>query len=493
LCSLLLGFASLPNVAAAQTPSSLSQQQPARVAQTTSGINTTIPALFISDIHFDPFHDPARVRQLVAAPVSQWSSILSRPPSPNQRAAFIALQQNCYARGVDTPDTLLRSSLRAMRARQADAKFMMVSGDLIAHGFSCRYSTLFPHSTPADYQSFVEKTIGYVVGQLRASFPRIPIYVALGNNDSACGDYRLDAGNKFLADTAGTVTEGLPPSDRESETRDFAQAGNYSVTMAPPMQNTRLIVIDDLFLSTKYNSCAGTPNPAAADTELAWLRDQLAQARQSGQKVWIMGHIPTGIDPYATARRLGALCGHLNPVLFLSSTKLADLLLEYADIIRLGIFAHTHMDEIRLLQPERVAPDSSAAGVAIKMIPSISPVDGNDPSFTLARVNPASAMLQDYQVVAASNHTGIATQWSVEYDFSQTFHQPQFSTAAVRALVAEFAADHDADTAVSQQYIRHYFIGDRSAELKPFWPQYVCALANASVDAYTACLCPAVK
>jgi sphingomyelin phosphodiesterase acid-like 3 len=127
------------------------------------------------------------------------------------------------------------------------------------------------------------------------------------------------------------------------------------------------------------------------------------------------------------------------------------------------------------------------------MIPSISPVDGNDPSFTLARVNPKSAMLQDYQVVAASNHTGIATTWSVEYDFAQTFHQPQFSPATVRALIVEFAADHDADTAVSRQYIRHYFIGDRSSELKPFWPQYVCALANASVEAYSACLCPAAK
>ena len=269
------------------------------------------------------------------------------------------MQQTCYARGVDTPDPLLRSSLRAMRAQQPDAKFMLVSGDLVAHAFSCRYKTLFPHATPAEYQSFVEKTIRYVVGQLRATFPRIPIYVALGNNDSACGDYRLDAGNTFLADTAQIVATGLPASDRAAEIQDFSQNGSYSLTMAPPMQNTRLIVLDDLFLSKKYRSCAGKPDAAPADAEIAWLRDQLAQARQSGQKVWIMGHIPTGIDPYATARRLGAMCGHVNPVMFLSSNKLADLLIEYADIIRLGIFAHTHMDEIRLLQPEPADPDSA--------------------------------------------------------------------------------------------------------------------------------------
>jgi sphingomyelin phosphodiesterase acid-like 3 len=259
------------------------------------------------------------------------------------------------------------------------------------------------------------------------------------------------------------------------------------------MQNTRLIVLDDLFLSEKYKSCAGKPNSAPADAEIVWLRDQFEQARQSGQRVWIMGHIPTGIDPYATARRLGAMCGHVNPVLFLSSTKLADLLIEYADIVHLGIFAHTHMDEIRLLQPEHSEPNPISPAVVIKMVPSISPVDGNDPSFTIAHVNPSSAMLQDYQVVSASNHTGIAAKWSVEYDFAQTFHQQEFSPSTVRALIAKFAADPGADTAVSQQYIRHYFIGDRSPELKPFWPQYVCALANHSVEAYAACVCPTAK
>ena len=493
LCSLLLGFASLPTTAAAQATKPAPQKQTARATQAASEVDATIPALFISDIHFDPFHDPARVRQLVSAPVSRWSSILSRPPSPNRPQAFMALQQTCHARGVDTPDTLLRSSLRAMRARQPDAKFMLVSGDLVVHAFSCRYTTLYPHATPAEYRSFVEKTIRYVVGQLRAALPRIPIYVALGNNDTACGDYRLDAGNSFLADTARIVATGLPASDRAAEIQNFSQAGNYSVTMAPPMQNTRLIVIDDLFLSKRYRSCADQPDSAPADSEIAWLRDQLAQAGQAGQKVWIMGHIPTGIDPYATALRLGAMCGHVHPVMFLSSTKLTDLLIEYADIVRLGIFGHTHMDEIRLLQPEHVPPGSAAPGVVIKMVPSISPVDGNDPSFTVVHINPSTAMLQDYQVVAASNHTGIATKWSVEYDFAQTFQHREFSPSTVRALIAEFAADPDVNSAVSQQYIRHYFIGDRSTELKPFWPQYVCALANHSVESYAACVCPTAK
>ncbi len=158
-----------------------------------------IPALLVSDIHFDPFHDPAKVKELVAAPVSKWRSILSAPPSSNQAQAFEDLQRTCHVRGVDTPFALLRSSMQAMRSRQPDAKFMTVSGDLVAHGFDCRYSTLFPDSTHDHYQDFVVKTIRFVMDEIRAEFPAMPIYVALGNNDSGCGDYQLDTGSEFLA------------------------------------------------------------------------------------------------------------------------------------------------------------------------------------------------------------------------------------------------------------------------------------------------------
>ena len=142
LCLLLLTFIGSPLVsrgASSATSSDDPQNLVAKAAQ-----DATIPALLLSDIHFDPFHDPAKVRQLVDAPVNRWSSILSAPPSPNQQQAFAALQQTCHARGVDTPYTLLHSSLQAMQSRQPDAKFMTVSGDLIAHSFSCRYTTFFP-------------------------------------------------------------------------------------------------------------------------------------------------------------------------------------------------------------------------------------------------------------------------------------------------------------------------------------------------------------
>lgn len=456
------------------------------------GASSTIPALMISDIHFDPFHDPAKLQQLVDAPAGQWSAILAAPPSPNQQQAFDSLQQTCKARGVDSPFELLQSSLQAMRKQQPDAKLMTVSGDLIAHAFPCRYKTLLPKSTPGEYHAFVLKTLSFVIAELRATFPGMPVYVSLGNNDSGCGDYQLDTSSEFLAQTGKILAEALPASAKADVIKQFAQGGYYSVTMAAPMHDTRLIVVNDVFLSPKYTTCCNLPDVTAANTEMAWLKQQLEDAQQSGQKVWVIGHIPPGIDPYSTISKMKNICGGAKPTMFLASGKMSDLLVEHAGVIRLGIFAHTHMDELRLLQPED--GDASATGehsVAIKVVPSISPVDGNNPSFTTARINPATATLEDYEVITASNQTGVGATWSLEYDYGHTYHETQFAPANLKHLIVEFRADHGSQQEISSAYLRNYFVGDRSSMLKPFWPQYVCALGNSTAKAYGACVCTA--
>jgi sphingomyelin phosphodiesterase acid-like 3 len=225
---------------------------------------------------------------------------------------------------------------------------------------------------------------------------------------------------------------------------------------------------------------------------MAWLERQLQEARESGQSVWVMGHIPTGIDPYSTVAKLRDVCEGQAPVEFLSSDKMADLMVEYADVVRLAIFGHTHMDEMRLLEPAGgKAPGAEADRVAVKVVASISPVDGNHPSFTEARVNPNSARLENYEVIAASNQTGVAASWTTEYDFAKTFHEPEFSPSTVKKLIDEFRNDRFANTAASQAYIRDYFVGDMSLELTPFWPEYVCALSNHTAKAFAACVCSA--
>jgi sphingomyelin phosphodiesterase acid-like 3 len=461
-----------------------------------------INALLVSDIHFDPFHDPPKAQRLMDAQESEWNGILAGEASADQAEAFAKLQKACGAKGMDTPYELLQSSLAAMKKEAAgisgsDAKFALVSGDLVVHGFDCRFKTLLPGKTDADYEAFVAKTVRYVVGQMRleltgAKGAKVPVYVALGNNDSGCGDYEMDSGDGFLAATREQMVDGLPSAaEKEAALESYAKSGDYSVMMQGAMRRTRLIVLDDLFQSRRYTGCGRTPNPAGADAQIAWLTKELAAARRRHEKVWVMGHIPPGVDPYATFSKFTDVCKGGKPIAFLSSERLANVLGEYADVVRLGVFGHTHMDEMRLFGKKDGA--GSSGKVAIKMVAAISPVHGNDPSFTVARVDPAAARLVDYTVFAASNKTGIDTVWKKEYAYGETYHEAVFSPAALDKLIAEFGADPDARSDMSRAYLSNYFVGDKSLLLKSLWPQYVCAQKNQTEKGFAACVCPAAK
>jgi sphingomyelin phosphodiesterase acid-like 3 len=488
-------------VATAQSPAAGSTAAPVASAKPTANV----PALLLSDVHLDPFADPAKVVKLNAAPATEWPAILSAPASPTEAQDFAALQKSCPTRGIDTPYVLWQSSLAAIHNNAAQAKFITLSGDLLAHSFDCKYKALLPTASPADYTAFTEKTVRTIATTLRSAMPGVPLYIAMGNNDSGCADYALDATHDaFLGLVAKIIGESLPadlaPAERAAAVRDFAAGGNYSVPLAA-VPHTRLLVVDDLFFSGKYATCSGKADPAPAAAQLTWLAEQIARARHQHERVWVMGHIPPGVDLYATARKFANVCAGAKPQMFLANESLANLLANNADVVRLALFGHTHADEMRLLTPESTAtpsaasttPSASPAGVPLKVIASITPVNGNRPTFTLASIDPATASLADYTVVMASNTTGLATTWSPEYTYTTTYHEPAFDAASLATLIPALEADPAAKTSVSQAYLRNYFPGDLSSILQLAWPQYTCSLRHDSAAAFTACACAATK
>ncbi len=438
--------------------------------------------LLLSDVHLDPFHDPAKVAKLAATPAAQWDTVFGSPASATQERDFAALQEACHLRGIDTSPQLWRSSLKAMHRQAAGSAFVAVSGDLLAHSFECKFKRLFPTGTDADYLRFVGQTIRYVAGGLRVAFPATPVYVAMGNNDSACGDYKDDRNSAFLGVVAKVLSEGLSPADRAEMLRNFSREGYYNATMPAVFPGGRMIVIDDLFLSAKHASCAGKPDEAATEGVTLWLQAQLAEARERGQHVWVLGHIPPGVDLYSTLRKFENVC-KVEPQMFLENEKLATVLGAYPDVVKLAVFGHSHTDELRLLMGK------DDGGVPVKIVASISPVNGNNPSFTLARVDRATSELIDYSVIAASNLTGADAVWTKEYTYSTTYHQRAFSPSSLKRMTEGFHADPLATTPESAAYLRNIYVGDRSPLLKPLWPEYVCALTHDSAASYAGCVC----
>jgi sphingomyelin phosphodiesterase acid-like 3 len=470
LCLMIFGGHNTP--AASQTPTQ------------------TIHALFISDVHFEPFWDPGKVEKLAGADVSAWKAILASQDTPTRQQDFDSLAAKCPSRGLDTSYGLFASALDEMKKHVGDALFITVGGDLMAHKFDCKFQKLLPRATSADYTRFTQKTIAFVVSQLQGVAGSVPVYAALGNNDSDCGDYNLSPNSDFLKSVGEAVTANFQKSERKAARDSFTETGSYNVSLPAPMAKSRLIVLDDLFLSKNYASCPNYSGASGKSLQLAWLAKQLAAARTANEKVWVMAHLPTGVDAYSTLKK-GA-CTHA-PTMVLATPdpakpdELTDALLDAADVIQLGIFAHNHEDEIKLLekQPPSGAAQPKQAAIPVKLVPSISPINGNLPSITVAEIDRKTATLIDYKVFAGSQ----TVAWKEQYDYADDYGEPSFSADAVRDLVTKFAADSSGKDKASQNYIHNFVTGKQTSLLSLAWPAYVCTMRQETAKGFSDCAC----
>lgn len=449
-----------------------------------------VDVVMLSDLHFDPLRDPAKVGALRAAPVMQWRKILDDPDAVTQAASFAKLQDACHARGVDSSWDLLKNSLKAARTQQPSPLFVTVSGDLLAHNFDCRLKTLAPEMTAEQISEFAAKTIAFLAAELHDSFKGSPVYLALGNNDSGCSNYHQSADSAFVKSVEeSTVREFTRPADEKTVLKAFSNRGDYSVLLPHAMHGTRFIVLQDVVASPSFGGCGETSEADAARSQVQWLREQLVAARNEHQKVWVMAHIPPGVDTYASFHKLvgrpEGLCSVESPVMMLSSDELASTLTEYADIVKLALFAHTHMDEIKLLH----SPQGTS--VPAKLVPSISPVNGNVPAFVVAKVQPQTAVLLDYAVYTASDAK--ASSWTEEYRYSNAYRMPDYSGDSVAQIASRLSKDKTGTDDMSQTYQRWFFPGDdgRFAKgLKAVWPSYACAVQENGGPVYRECMCP---
>ena len=244
----------------------------------------------VSDIHFDPFDPPTFAKTLAATDTEDWDS----------RFAGLA-DQTLSDYGRDTNHALFASSLTAIADAAARADFAIVPGDLLAHDFQKNAgAALGVPAASNTVDAFAERTTIFVANALREALPGKPIIVALGNNDADCGDYRIEPGGPYLTGTREVVRR-LAGADRVAPDFDETYtSGGYYAVHHPTVPNTLILVLNDVLWSAEYENSCGITGLAAADAMMAWLRVRLAEQKAAGGRVWMVHHIPWGIDPYST-------------------------------------------------------------------------------------------------------------------------------------------------------------------------------------------------
>ena len=260
-----------------------SQTTAAQTGRGATSRKSTGRVLLISDIHFDPLADLSILEDLTNDPADQWEG------------TFAKSKQNEYARApADTNYPLLKSALSAAKA-QGPYDFVIASGDYLRHNFQERFPAVSKRTS--DPAAFATKTEVLVINALQKTFD-VPVYVALGNNDSSTGDYNLDPESAFLV-TLGHCIEVLA-QDPEAEA-DFCAGGYYELPH-PDLANEEIIVLNTVLWSRLYG-IIGSKIVKPGLSEMNWFAERLNQAETRGHKVILVMHIPPGLDSYSCSRQ----------------------------------------------------------------------------------------------------------------------------------------------------------------------------------------------
>ncbi len=373
------------------------------------------PWLFVSDIHLKATHEHS-------------------PPS-----TF----------GDDTDRALFESALREMKRVDPHPPVVVVGGDLLDHHITRKAST---------------PTSILIAKRLNAAFPEAQFVLALGNEDSACGDYALAPDSHYLRDLANAWgpminRHGAAPNFM----RTFAHDGFYTAKL--PVPGLQAIVINDVYWSPRYHAGCG---PANNIGYRAFDEFDAALARATG-RVWVVMHIPPGVDAYSTAQlsHRTVIVPFMQPDM---RDRLVSVLGRKPGQVALAIAGHTHKFAFRIVKSTGPEP------VPMLLIPGMSPIFDNGSAFLTADVT-SDGSPRDIQA-----YSFIDNRWS-NIGGLRSLGVDAFTGKQLERLHGRL----DRDAALRAKFARLYNTDGRVEITERTWPVYSCAATSFSTAAFRTC------
>lgn len=431
--------------------------------------------LLFSDLHFDPFQDPALFPALTQAGADEWASIFQG--SSRTRVSGYGEESNY---------PLFRSLLDKAARTLPQPDSIIFPGDILCHQFNSKFQKISKSGSQAELRAFIDKTASFFSRQVSQSFPGAPAYFSLGNNDSYCGDYMIEPGGAFLrnsAQTFGTYLLG-PSRDRGSFEQTYPHGGYYSLI---PNQGASglLISLNTIFFSYNYSDACGSGQSRDPGlVQLDWLEGELKKARADSRRIWLLLHVPPGVNVYSSISRYSRAGGGLSTTRMMWQDRYLDRFLEitqtYGDMFSAMFAGHTHMDDFRLLEGGRNF---------VHICPSVSPIFGNNPGFQTLSYNRSTLAVTDYQAffmdVSRAGANKPVPDWQPEYTYSQAYGQPALDHQSLTRV-------HQAMTlpGPAQSKYMKFYNGSRTAQpaidssnIRAFW----CGIGQSRSEAFLAC------
>jgi hypothetical protein len=417
-----------------------------------------------SDVHFQPFIDPylpdkatlnpattaankALAAQLDAAGASQWPAILAGANSPPSACL------------TDTNYTLLGLALNSIEQNLGTSPAVLFTGDFLGHGMTVLYLAYTANKTLADAEAFIDKTLTFVLQQIRTALGTTPVYFTLGNCDSYSDE---GPESSFLTKNAQQLyTLALNGVGNEQDVINTITNGGY-YSVEPAGLNLMIIALNTFALSPGYAVIT-----TLIDDQFAWLDARLADASMAGKKIWLLMHAPPGAVEDTTAESSNDINGQITTATMMwtdsNQEQFMGIIEKYPGVIAMSLAGHTHMDEFRLMSP----------GVALEITAGISPYFGNNPAYKIFTLDSVSLAPFDYSAVNC-NLSITPAAFNSYYTFSQAYKLEGLLATSLPELFPTLLASNTA----KMQYQGAFYSGNNG--LNPInstnWPVYWCGI-----------------
>ncbi|KAL2081925.1 hypothetical protein ACEWY4_021743 [Coilia grayii] len=399
----------------------------------------------ISDLHLDPTYHVTEDRTKVC------QSSKGYPASdPGAFGDFMC----------DSPYELIVSAFKFMK-HFPQPDFMIWTGDSPPHVPAAELST-----------KQVIDVIANTTNTIRAFFPTLPVYPAVGNHDYWPQDQLPTTTNEIYQAVAKLWSHWLQP-----EALATLEAGGFYSQLIRP--HLRLVSLNTILY---YGPDKVTENMTDPAGQLQWLQNTLEASRQNLEKVYIIAHVPIGFLPYAmetTAMRE------------VYNERLVEMFRNYSDLISGQFYGHTHRDSLMVLLDHQGKPVNS-----VFVTPAVTPIKNarepysNNPAVRLYPYDPADYGVLDvwqyYLNLTEANHEG-SSAWKLEYSLTQAFQLADARPESLHALALALAQPA---SKAFQTYFRHFMVSynDTITCEGACKTIQTCAVMFLDHDSYFACL-----
>ncbi|KAH7923902.1 Metallo-dependent phosphatase [Leucogyrophana mollusca] len=366
LCYQFLGLCPLPPTSPLNLTNWFAKPKPNPLPPPKQPSGQRLKVLHISDFHIDPRYANGAEANCSSGQCCRSNAFnVQSPDTP----LFPAPRFGAYT--CDAPYSLVLSVLQAIPAvagaEDSGFAFSLFTGDMLTHDSQNQESRAFNEYSEVVLYDLFKRYLG----------PG-PVYATLGNHDSYNEDLaapysiggELAKQFDWLYDHVSALWEHqqwLPEASIE-----LART-HYSAYMVKRADGLRVISLNTNLCKSNYFNYINSSQPDTSGI-LRFLTDELQDAEDAGDRVWIMGHVVSGWDG-------------TNPLL--NPTNLFD---RFSPHVIANIFwGHTHEDEISIFYANNGTDMSAETAQTLSWVgPSVTPLTNLNSGFRVYEVDSAT-------------------------------------------------------------------------------------------------------